>query len=93
MLVVSCQEKQSQRCPELQPYLSNSNPYLSNSNPYLSNSNPYLSNSNPYLSNSNPYLSNSNPYLYCDKFEGTYWTLSRSLFLEWNETVGGICGG
>ncbi len=29
------------------------------------------------------------PYFYCDKFDGTYWTLSRSLFLGWNEAVGG----
>ena len=31
-------------------------------------------------------------YFYCDKFEGTYWTHSRSLFLEWNEEDGGIFG-
>ena len=30
----------------------------------------------------------SDCYFYCDKFEGTYKTLSRSLFHSWNERVG-----
>ncbi len=28
-------------------------------------------------------------YFYCDKLQGTYWTLSRNLFLGWNEAVAG----
>ena len=28
-------------------------------------------------------------HFYCDKFEGTDWTHSRTLFLEWNEEVRG----
>jgi hypothetical protein len=33
---------------------------------------------------------NSIAYLYCDKFEGTYWTLSEDIFLSWNERLGEI---
>ena len=35
---------------------------------------------------------NSSAYFYCDKLEGTYWTLSGNLFLSWNDVLGGKTG-